>query len=59
MPSKARKKKIMEKLNRAQNAQFWGFKPRVKGGPPGSAPESIADYPISRSICLWFQSRVF
>ena len=33
MPSEARQKKIMEKLNRAQNAQFWGLKtppPRIR-----------------------------
>ena len=36
MPSKARQKKIRKKLNRAQNAQFWGLKTWGRG-PPGSA----------------------
>ena len=43
MPSEARTKKIMEKLDRAQNAQFWDLKTWDQGGrtqvprPPGSA----------------------
>ena len=45
MPSEARQKKIVEKLNRAQEMlNFGASKPRVRGGPgppgppPGSAP---------------------
>ena len=49
MPSEVRQKKNMEKLNRAQNAQFWGLKTWGEGGtqapraPPGSAPGSIVN----------------
>ena len=50
MPSEARQKKIMEKLNRAQKMlNFGASKPRVGGGPgppgprapPGSAPAHL------------------
>ena len=50
MPSEARQKKIMEKLNRAKNAQFGASKPRVGGGPgppgppPGSAPVTVMGF---------------
>ena len=52
MPSEARQKKIMEKLNRAQKTfNFVASNPRIKGGqalgPPGSGP--VAD---SR-VCHW------
>ena len=39
MPSEARQKKIMEKLNRAPKMlNFGASKPRVKGGPGPRAP---------------------
>ena len=44
MPSKARQKKIMEKLNRAQKCSILGPQnlglggARAPGAPPGSAP---------------------
>ena len=38
MPSEARQKKIMEKLNRAKMLNFGASKPRVKGGWPPGAP---------------------
>ena len=41
MPSEARQKKIMEKLNRAQKCSILGPQNLgSRGGPPGSAPES-------------------
>ena len=46
MPSEARQKKIMEKLNRAQKCSILGPQnlgsgggPGPRGPPPGSAPE--------------------
>ena len=41
MPSEARQKKIMEKLNRAQKCSILGPQNLGSGGgpPPGSAPE--------------------
>ena len=45
MPSEARQKKIMEKLNRAQKCSILGPQnlgsggARAPGPPPGSAPE--------------------
>ena len=51
MPSEMRLKRIMEKLNRAQIAQFWGLKTWGQGGdqfprstPPGSAPANVKIY---------------
>ena len=46
MPSEARQKKIMEKLNRAQKCSILGPQNLGSGGPgppapPGSAPERI------------------
>ena len=43
MPSEARQKKIMEKLNRAQKCSILGPQNLASGGgraPPGSAPEN-------------------
>ena len=48
MPSEARQKKIMEKLNRAQKCSILGPQnlgsggARAPGAPPGSAPENAA-----------------
>ena len=47
MPSKARQKKIMEKLNRAQKCSILGPQnlgsggARAPGAPPGSAPDPL------------------
>ena len=47
MPSEARQKKIMEKLNRAQKCSILGPQnlgsggPGPPGPPPGSAPENM------------------
>ena len=38
MLSKARQKKIIEKLNRAQKAQFWSLKTWGQGGARGLDP---------------------
>ena len=47
MPSEARQKKIMERLNRAQKCSILGPQnlgsggARAPGAPPGSAPELL------------------
>ena len=64
MPSEARQKKIMEKLNRAQKMlNFGASKPRVKGGarapgaPPGSAPEYLGRTNQVYSINMYHESK--
>ena len=52
MPSEARQKKIMEKLNRAQKCSILGPQnlgsggARAPGVPPGSAPDKGHHFPL-------------
>ena len=59
MPSEARQKKIMEKLNRAQKCSILGpqnLGSRGGPGPPGPPPGSAPDY-LNETIFLFIQPK--
>ena len=51
MPSKARQKKIMGKLNMAQKCSIWGPQNlESRGGPPGAT--GSAPVPVEKNIFI-------
>ena len=59
MPSEARPKKIMEKLNMAQKCSILGPQnlgsggARAPGASPGSAPDIISEFSVSYSFGIF------